>query len=118
MNFTIQNVTIEYGAIDLNMRLERMFQLRANDFSTSSIFADNEYLKRAMGSKQFDLSMEIIKLERELNLSQKEAAAILNLPLDRFLKYEAGDRRIPEDRFQKVIDELSDLRDDRNGVLS
>ncbi len=118
MNFTLQNVTIKYGAIDLNMRLERMFQLRTNDFSTSSIFADNEYLKRAMGSKQFDLSLEIIKLEREMHLSQKEAAAALNLPLDRFLKYEAGDRRIPEDRFQKIIDELSDLRDDRNGVLN
>ncbi|WP_164505148.1 hypothetical protein [Companilactobacillus hulinensis] len=102
----------------MSMRLERMIQLRINEFSTSSLIADNDYLKRAMASKQFDLSLEIRRLERELNLSQKEASDALNISLDRFKRYEAGDKRIPEDRYQKVIDELSDLRDDRDGVFN
>ncbi|WP_282958005.1 hypothetical protein [Companilactobacillus allii] len=42
----------------------------------------------------------------------------MNIPLDIFVRYEAGDKRIPEDRYQKVIDDLSNLRDDSGSVLN
>lgn len=88
---------------------KELIKLNLKKFLDENIVGNDKYLHNKINSDQFDLSVQIIKLEKILKLNQRESAKILNISFDRLLELESGDAKIQTKYYVEAIDRLEDI---------
>lgn len=65
-------------------------------------------------------SMSIKKIRKSLNLTQKEASKIVNVPLRTYLNYENDESKVGNIKYEHILNELSKLNfiDETHGLLT